>query len=70
MRSSAPGRIPLTQLPHRLTEIPLGRPAVTYCAGGYRSSVAASLLRRARDTDVSDLLGEYCAPATITQPVG
>ena len=43
---------------------------VIYCAGGYRSSVAALLLRRARDTDVSDLLGGYCARATITQPVG
>ena len=44
--------IPLAQLPHRLGEIPTGRPVVAYCAGGYRSSVAASLLRREGLTDV------------------
>jgi rhodanese-related sulfurtransferase len=43
---------------------------VTYCAAGYRSSVAASLLRRAGHTDVSDLLGGYCAWAALAQPVG
>ena len=42
---------------------------VTYCAAGYRSSVAASLLRRAGLTDVSDLLGGYGAWATLAQPV-
>ncbi len=46
------------------------RPVVTYCAAGYRSSVAASLLRRAGHTDVSDLLGGYCAWAALAQPVG
>jgi hydroxyacylglutathione hydrolase len=61
--------IPLAQLPHRLTEIPSTRPVVTYCAGGYRSSVAASLLRRAGVTDVSDLLGGYGAWAALAQPV-
>lgn len=61
--------IPLAQLPHRLTEIPPNRPVVAYCAGGYRSSVAASLLRRAGHTDVSDLLGGYSAWTALTQPV-
>jgi glyoxylase-like metal-dependent hydrolase (beta-lactamase superfamily II)/rhodanese-related sulfurtransferase len=62
--------IPLAQLPHRLGEIPPGRPVVAYCAGGYRSSVAASLLRREGWTDVSDLLGGYAAWAALTpQPV-
>ena len=58
--------IPLAQLPHRLGEIPTGRPVVAYCAGGYRSSVAASLLRREGWTDVSDLLGGYAAWAALT----
>jgi len=62
--------IPLAQLPNRLGEIPPDRPVVTYCAGGYRSSVAASLLRRAGHTDASDLLGGYGAWATLAQPVG
>ena len=34
--------MPLAQLPGRLAEIPRDRPVVAYCAGGYRSSVAAS----------------------------
>ena len=62
--------IPLAQLPHRLAEIPPDRPLVTYCAGGYRSSVAASLLRRAGLSDVSDLLGGYDAWTALAQPVG
>lgn len=53
--------IPLAQLPGRLGEIPRERPVVTYCAGGYRSSVAASVLRRGDFADVSDLLGGYQA---------
>jgi glyoxylase-like metal-dependent hydrolase (beta-lactamase superfamily II)/rhodanese-related sulfurtransferase len=57
--------IPLAQLPHRLAEIPRDRPLVTYCAGGYRSSVAASLLRREAFGDVSDLLGGYAAWAAL-----
>ena len=63
--------IPLAQLPHRLEEIPTDRPVVVHCAGGYRSSVAASLLRKQGWTDVSDLLGGYSAwTSTVTQPVG
>ena len=36
-------------------------PIVTLCASGYRSSLAASLLRAAGFTDVSDVLGGYGA---------
>ncbi len=36
-------------------------PVVAICAGGYRSSIAASLLRANGFTDVSDLLGGYGA---------
>jgi hydroxyacylglutathione hydrolase len=53
--------IPLAELPRRLTEIPTDRPVVVHCAGGYRSSVAASLLRATGHPDVSDLLGGYAA---------
>ncbi|HMX66676.1 MAG TPA: rhodanese-like domain-containing protein [Microthrixaceae bacterium] len=38
-------------------------PTVVYCAGGYRSSVAASLLRSRGFTDVADILGGYDAVA-------
>ncbi|GAB3140633.1 rhodanese-like domain-containing protein [Micromonospora sonneratiae] len=53
--------IPLAELPRRLDEVPTDRPIVTHCAGGYRSSVAASLLRATGRPDVSDLLGGFAA---------
>ena len=53
--------IPIGQLTSRLGELQPDRPTVVYCAGGYRSSVAASVLRRAGFADVSDILGGYGA---------
>lgn len=53
--------IPVGQLPSRLSELDPAKPTVVYCAGGYRSSVAASLLRRNGFADVSDILGGYGA---------
>jgi glyoxylase-like metal-dependent hydrolase (beta-lactamase superfamily II) len=44
-------------------------PTVVFCAGGYRSSVAASLLRRAGFVDVSDVIGGYGAWSEIV-PTG
>ena len=60
---SIPGSIsiPLPQLAARIGEVDLTRPVVTYCQGGYRSMIAASLLRRRGAADVSDLLGGYDA---------
>jgi glyoxylase-like metal-dependent hydrolase (beta-lactamase superfamily II)/rhodanese-related sulfurtransferase len=53
--------IPVGQLVNRLDELDRERPTVVYCAGGYRSSVAASVLRRHGFGDVSDILGGYGA---------
>ncbi|XTP32795.1 rhodanese-like domain-containing protein [Mycobacterium sp. TJFP1] len=53
--------IPVGQLPTRLGELDPAKPTVVYCAGGYRSSVAASLLRAHGFADVSDILGGYGA---------
>ena len=53
--------IPVGQLPTRLGELDPTKATVVYCAGGYRSSVAASLLRQHGFTDVSDILGGYGA---------
>jgi hydroxyacylglutathione hydrolase len=53
--------IPVGQLPSRLDELDVTKPTVVYCAGGYRSSVAASLLRQRGFADVSDILGGYAA---------
>ncbi|MCU7826492.1 MBL fold metallo-hydrolase [Kitasatospora sp. DSM 101779] len=53
--------IALNELPRRLSELPADRPLVLHCAGGHRSSIAASLLRHSGFADVSDLLGGYGA---------
>jgi hydroxyacylglutathione hydrolase len=53
--------IPVGQLPTRLGELDPTAPTVVHCAGGYRSSVAASLLRQNGFADVSDILGGYGA---------
>ncbi|MCX2929065.1 rhodanese-like domain-containing protein [Mycobacterium sp. CVI_P3] len=53
--------IPVGQLPDRVGELDPRKPTVVYCAGGYRSSVAASLLRQCGFADVSDVLGGYGA---------
>jgi hydroxyacylglutathione hydrolase len=49
--------IPLNNLEKRFGELPRGRGIVVYCATGYRSSVAASLLRQHGIEDVADLAG-------------
>jgi glyoxylase-like metal-dependent hydrolase (beta-lactamase superfamily II)/rhodanese-related sulfurtransferase len=53
--------IPLAELPARAGELDADRPVLVYCAGGWRSSVGASLLRAKGFTDVSDILGGYGA---------
>ncbi len=53
--------IPLAELRRRLSELDAARPTVVFCAGGYRSSIAASLLAAEGFDDVSDLLGGYAA---------
>ncbi|GAA0947248.1 TSUP family transporter [Actinocorallia libanotica] len=53
--------IPLAELPRRLAEIPADRRVVVHCAGGARSSLAASLLRGTGRAGVADLLGGYGA---------
>jgi hydroxyacylglutathione hydrolase len=60
--------IPLAQLRIRLDQVPTGKPIVMHCAGGWRSSVAASLLRAQGFEDVSDLLGGYNAWADAHVP--
>jgi len=53
--------LPLPTLLDRLGELDPARPTVVYCAGGYRSATAASLLRSRGFTTVADLLGGYAA---------
>ena len=53
--------VPLTRLLDRMSEIPADRPVLVHCAGGYRSSIAASLLQRAGRKNVSELAGGIAA---------
>ena len=53
--------VPLPELTRRLAELDPAQPVVVYCAGGNRSSIAASVLSSAGFTDVSDLLGGWTA---------
>ncbi|MGA0365687.1 MAG: MBL fold metallo-hydrolase [Ilumatobacteraceae bacterium] len=53
--------IEMAGLTRRLDELDPTRPTVVFCAGGYRSSIAASTLRANGFDDVSDILGGYNA---------
>jgi hydroxyacylglutathione hydrolase len=63
--------VPLSQLADRIDEIRSERPIVVYCSGGYRSAIAASVLRRAGLRQVTDLVGglgawESCRPGSVS----
>jgi len=60
--------LPLPRLIDHLDELDPSAPTVVYCAGGYRSSVAASTLRAHGFTVVADLIGGYGAWAAAGQP--
>ena len=62
--------IPVGQLPSRVEELDPAAPTVVFCAGGYRSSVGASVLRQAGFTDVTDMLGGYGAWSEMAALVG
>ena len=61
--------IPLGRLRERLAEIPADRPVFVYCAGGYRSSIAASLLQQSGRTRVSEIAGGIGAWEAAGLPV-
>ena len=61
--------VPLSQLEHRLGEIPHGRPLIVHCAAGYRSSIAASVLKREGFDDVSEIAGGMAAWQAAGLPV-
>ena len=53
--------LPLSQLFENLAVIPRDRRLLVYCAGGYRSSMAASLLQRAKFPLVAEIAGGLAA---------
>jgi hydroxyacylglutathione hydrolase len=54
-------RIPLSQLKARSAELDRGKLLVVHCKGGYRSSIATSLLRRDGFRDIANLTGGFDA---------
>jgi rhodanese-related sulfurtransferase len=53
--------IPLGKLASRLGELDREKLLVVHCKGGYRSSVATSILRRAGFRDTANLMGGFDA---------
>jgi len=60
---------PLNSWRQRLPDVDRDRPVIVFCAGGYRSSIAASLLQRAGFTNVSELAGGFTAWESAGLPV-
>ena len=60
--------IPLGKLESRVQELDADKLVVVHCKGGYRSSIATSLLRRAGIRDIANLTGGIDAWESATQP--
>ena len=60
--------IPLSQLAHRLAEVPTGQ-ILVYCASGLRSRTAAAWLRRAGHQEVWNLEGGLTAWTRLGYPL-
>jgi len=61
--------IPLTKLSADFGQLDPQRPTLIYCAGGFRSMIAASKLMSEGFTSVTDLLGGYGAWTSADEPV-
>jgi glyoxylase-like metal-dependent hydrolase (beta-lactamase superfamily II)/rhodanese-related sulfurtransferase len=53
--------VPLSHLAENFSVLPTDRPLLVYCAGGYRSSIAASLLERSGFSRVTEIAGGLTA---------
>jgi rhodanese-related sulfurtransferase len=61
--------IPLNHLQERIAEIPRDRRIAVHCAGGYRSSIAASILHHHRITQLIEMAGGLAAWDAAQLPV-
>jgi hydroxyacylglutathione hydrolase len=61
--------IPLNHLQERIGEVPRNRRVAVHCAGGYRSSIAASVLHHHGITNVIELAGGLAAWDSARLPV-
>lgn len=61
--------IPLGKLTSRTSELDPAKLVVVHCKGGYRSSIATSILRRAGFQDIANLTGGFDAWSTAGHPI-
>jgi len=61
--------VPLNRLAENMSKLPKDRGLLLYCAGGYRSSIAASLLQRAGFTSVSEIASGISGWESANLPV-
>jgi hydroxyacylglutathione hydrolase len=61
--------IPLNRLVENLETLPKNAPLLVYCAGGYRSSIAASLLQGSGFDPVSEIAGGIAAWEAAKLPI-
>ena len=61
--------MPLNHLAQDLKNLPKDRALLVYCAGGYRSSIAASLLQRGGFSSVGEIAGGIAAWESAKLPV-
>jgi hydroxyacylglutathione hydrolase len=61
--------IPLNHMQERITELPRGRRIAVHCAGGYRSSIAASILHQHGITNLIEMAGGLAAWDAAKLPV-
>ena len=61
--------IPLNHLQERIAEIPRDRRIAVHCAGGYRSSIAASILHQYGITNLVEMAGGLAAWQAAQLPV-
>jgi hydroxyacylglutathione hydrolase len=61
--------MPLNHLVENLGKLPRDRSLIVYCAGGYRSSIAASLLQRGGFNRVSEIAGGIVGWESANLPV-
>jgi hydroxyacylglutathione hydrolase len=61
--------VPLNHLVNDVNTLPKDRPVLVYCAGGYRSSIAASLLKSRGFDSVCEIAGGVAAWESANLPV-
>ena len=61
--------LPLNHLQERIAEVPRDRRIAVHCAGGYRSSIAASILHQHGITNLVEMAGGLAAWETAKLPV-